>query len=671
MNVGIGIDTGGTYTDAVAYDFDRQEILGAAKALTTRGDLAQGILRALDALPAASVRQARVIALSTTLATNACVEDRGGRARLIFLGGNRTVIDRYGAEYGLPPARDMYVQDSHTTFSGGSDGRMDWDAFRRAVAAGFDNLDGVGIVEDNAVRNSAAVEKQARDVFLQLHDLPVVCGHELFNELNVLQRAASTLLNARLVPVVRAFLTAIRAALRQRGVEAPMVIVRSDGGLMSEAYAHTRPVETLLSGPAASVLGSARLTGEENCVVVDMGGTTTDIALVERGLPVRAVDGVRVGRWKTFVSGLFVRTFGLGGDSAIHYTDADIRLEPYRVTPLCVAAARHPRVKETLRALAAGGVRHSRFLHEHYLLVRDIADSPRYSDQEKAFCAALRQGPLSLREAAQAVPGWDLYNLHAGRLVADGAVQVCGLTPTDIMHIRGDFTAYDVEAARLAAAYVAANTGMTVPGLCARVYDAVIQSMYTHIVRALLEHQDPQCARHGVGPETERLISRCYDCARSGRELPLRIDLSTRYALTGVGAPIRVFLPEVARLLGTRAVTPPHHEVANALGAVVGHVVATESVDIRPILEIDNANAYRVYGGGETREFREKADAEAFAVEQARGAAYAEAVRRGAQGEITVTSEVTDHRAQARDSVVYLGARAVAQAVGTIARTPR
>ena len=123
--------------------------------------------------------------------------------------------------------------------------------------------------------------KNARELFEERSDLPVVCGHELFQELNSLQRAASTLLNARLVPVIREFLAAIRTALAARGIAAAVVIVRSDGGLMSEEFAHIRPVETLLSGPAASVLGSAQLPRQPNCVVVDMGGTTTDIALVK------------------------------------------------------------------------------------------------------------------------------------------------------------------------------------------------------------------------------------------------------------------------------------------------------------------------------------------------------------------------------------------------------
>ena len=100
MKLGIGIDTGGTYTDAVIYDFESQAIWGTAKSRTTHYDLTIGILGAIDNLPLPLVQQAEVISLSTTLATNACVENKGGRAKLIFFGGDRKVLEQYGAHMG-------------------------------------------------------------------------------------------------------------------------------------------------------------------------------------------------------------------------------------------------------------------------------------------------------------------------------------------------------------------------------------------------------------------------------------------------------------------------------------------------------------------------------------------------------------------------------------------
>jgi len=666
MKIGIGIDTGGTYTDAVVYNFENKEILGTSKALTTKQDLSIGILAALDALPQESLKQAEIISLSTTLATNACVEDKGGSAKLIFLGGDANVIDRNGKNYGLPPAAEMYIQESFTKFTGEIDRDVDWDAFRTNIQTEFDGLDGVGIIEINAMRNSAVIEKKAKEIFQTAHDMPVVCSHELFNELNCLQRGASALLNARLVPVIRDFLRAIKQAMAARGINAQIVIVRSDGGLMSEEFAHVRPVETLLCGPAASVLGSAHLTTTPDNIVVDMGGTTTDIAFIRSNVPVSVVDGVRIGKWKTFVNGLYIKTFGLGGDTAVHYNDAGVFLEDYRVVPMCVAAATHPQIIGNLKNIDEH--RHSMYLYEHYILVRDIADinkNPRYTEEEKVFCAALANGPLILREACAAVPGKDIYTIDTSRLLKEGVVQLCGLTPTDIMHIKGDFAKFPAEASRLAAEYVASNVGISVEELCDQVYNLIKRKLYVNITKALLENNDPYYMKHGISTDIERLISESYD---TSAQSSFAFNFTTNFTLTGVGAPIHIFLPDVAKKLGTKAITPKHCEVANALGAIVGNIHATSVVEVRAAYDAGGITGYTVYGSTATQEFATQQEAEAFALEEAKTAARDEAVRRGASGEVAVTVKLNAQEADTRNGLLYLGSRATAHAVGGLAR---
>jgi len=660
MKIGIGIDTGGTYTDAVVYDFENKKILGTSKALTTKQDLSVGILAALDALPQESLKLAEIISLSTTLATNACVEDKGGSAKLVFLGGDANVIDRNGKNYGLPPASEMYIQESFTKFTGEIDHDVDWGAFNTNIKTEFEGLDGVGIIEINAMRNSAVIEKKAKEIFQAAHDMPVVCSHELFNELNCLQRSASALLNARLVPIIRDFLRAIKQAMAARGINAQIVIVRSDGGLMSEEFAHVRPVETLLCGPAASVLGSTHLTNTPDNIVVDMGGTTTDIAFIRDNVPVSVVDGVRVGKWKTFVNGLYIKTFGLGGDTAIHYHDSDVFLEDYRVVPMCVAAAAHPQIIENLKKLDEH--RHSMYLHEHYILVRDIENinkNPRYTAEEKVFCAALVNGPLILRQACAAVPGKDMYTMDTSRLQKEGVVQLCGLTPTDIMHIKGDFAKFPAEASRFAAEYVAGNVGISVEELCANVYDLIKRKLYVNIVKALLENNDPHYMKHGTSIDIERLIGEGYDTAIQS---PFAINFTTNFILTGVGAPIHIFLSDVAKKLGTKAITPKHCEVANALGAIVGNIHATSIVEVRAAYDAGGITGYIVYGSTATREFATQEEAEAFALKEAKTSARDEAVRRGASGEVSVTVKLNAQEANTKNGLLYLGSQVSAHA---------
>ena len=665
MKLGIGIDTGGTYTDAVLYDFESRIIFGSAKALTTKNDLSIGILGAIDGLPAALVRQAEVISLSTTLATNACVEDRGGQAKLIFFGGNRDVIERNGKQYGLPPADEILLQDSFTSFSGESKQEPDWVKFEEDISHGFDGLDGVGILEMNSMKDGGAVEKKAKELFRKKYDIPVVCGYELFSELNSLRRGASTLLNAGLFPVIREFLESVKKALAIRGIHpSSLVIVRSDGSLMSEEFASLRPVETLICGPAASAIGCMRLTGEKNCIVVDMGGTTTDIALIRDGKTVPIRGGVSIGRWKTFVNGLYVRTFGLGGDTAVHYEGRKLYLEEYRVTPLCVAAAKYPSVTENLRRMEPK--KHTRFLYEHYMLIRDIEDSTRYTEDEKVLCRVLRERPLPIAEAAAAV-GKDIYSLRPERLIHDGVIQICGFTPTDVMHLRGDFTQYDAEASRLGAEFIAFNLECDAEELCTRVYDEVRKKMYVNIVKALLENRYPDYMKNGFSADVERFILDNYEAGKNGvHNEMLSAMFRTDYALVGMGGPIHVFLDDVAALLGTRSVIPEKHEVANALGAVMSNVSVTVSIEILPDNSPEGTVGHIVYGKNGRTFFKELADAIASARAEAEERAVEEARNRGAAGEIAVTSSSRADDAEMRDGAVYLGTVVTAYASGTM-----
>ncbi len=663
-NLGIGIDTGGTYTDAVLYDFDRQSVVGKAKALTTKEDLALGITEALDRLPDLENRPPRIISLSTTLATNACVEKRLGQAKLVFFGGNQDNIDRYGAGFGLPPSRDIVLVPCHSSYSEGKVYSVDWHAFDQALNNGLKDQDGIGIIELYSMRNGAVVEKEAKTRVEKSLGIPAVCGYELVSELNCLQRGASTLVNAGLFPTIRRFLEAIKASLAKRRLKAPVVIVRSDGNLMSEAFATLRPAETLLSGPAASVVGGVELSGARDCVIVDMGGTTSDLAIVRDGSPLKAANGINIGGWKTGIKGLYIRTFGLGADSAVHYDSDGPVLENYRVTPWCMAAAGRPELKAELRRQTAEFPRHTRFIHEGFILARDISAHPRYNDWEKRFCEALRQGPLLLGQAAAAV-GKDEYTLDVSRLIQDEVVHVFGLTPTDIMHLRGEFNRYDAEASALAADFVANSVGMDREELGGWIYREVCRRLYVNIVATLLEHENPAYAKEGAGEWAAEMALDFYRRRQDQNGCGfLQGVFTTALPLVGVGAPIHVFLNEVAAMLGTRAIIGEHAEVANALGAVVGQVHAEKSIEIRADYNTEGINGYTVFGESAILSFKERPEAESWALREAERAARDEAFRRGARGDLLVNSHLEARDGLSRDGAIHLGSRAIAYAVG-------
>jgi N-methylhydantoinase A/oxoprolinase/acetone carboxylase beta subunit len=668
MRIGIGIDTGGTYTDAVMYDFDAKGILYSVKAQTTKEDLSVGIGNALDGLPIDLLKKAELISLSTTLATNACVENKGGRAKLLFIGVDKKIVDWVGAGYGLPNVEEMLFLHGKTNSKGEIVEEPDWSALLTESKDWIKDASAVAIVDIDAMDNSAVLEKRARELINTEYGIPAVCGHELFSDLNSIKRGASILLNARLIPLINDFINATKSALARREISAPVVIVRSDGSLMSEKFAAQRPVETLLCGPAASVIGGLSLTNEKDSLIIDMGGTTTDVAIIKAGIPKKARDGINVGKWSTFVRGLFVDTFGLGGDSAVRFDgNGRLVLEPSRLMPLSVAADRWPSITEKLRSLVHTTKKHPLLLHEFFYLINDISDNSNYSKREIAFCKALQGGPLILRDAAEAI-GTDIYNMEMHRLEEEGVVMRCGLTPTDIMHMKGDFARFNAEAAKLGAEFVASCVDVSPDALSDMVYDSMKKKLYINIVRVLIEDQYPSLRKSGLGNEIKTLISESWEMAKDGGKLGFfGLSFRTPAVLVGIGAPTHIFLPDVAKALGTRCVIPGNAGVANALGAVLGQITATCEIEIKPQYSIEGIEGYIVFGKTRNSYVTDKDAAVEIGLREARTEARNEAARRGASGDITLTSRVIMNAAEASNKTeVLFGITVSAMAIGGI-----
>jgi N-methylhydantoinase A/oxoprolinase/acetone carboxylase beta subunit len=674
MKIGIGIDTGGTYTDAVIYDFEAKKILSSAKALTTKDDLSKGITEALTSLDRELLKKADIAALSTTLATNACVEGKGGRAKLLFIGLDGSTLERVGKSYGFSSADDLFCCGGSGTFDGKTAPKPDWDRIKEDTKDWLRDAEGLGIVELYAMNNGAVAEREGKKLFADLLDIPVVCGSELFSGLNSVQRGSGTLLNAKLVPIIKDFLAAIKTSFKRLGIKAPVVIVRSDGSLMSEEFSKRRPVETILCGPAASILGGMELSERKNSIIIDMGGTTTDISIVRNSQPVKARDGISIGSWKTFVKGVFIDTFGLGGDSAIRHEGMSFRIDTDRVIPISLLAKSHPSVKNELKSLLASNTGHTKPIHEFYTLVKDIKDKTGWTEGEKRFCRALKAGPLTLRAAAS-IAGTDIYKLDVKRLETEGVVLRAGLTPTDIMHIKGDFSNYDTEAAVLAARFVMRCSGRDdskkaeLDAFCNEVYDRVKKKLYCNIVRILLQDKYPSLRRDGLTSQLEELISHRWDEFRdkpgAGSGPFFISDFKVNASLVGIGAPIHIFLPDVALALGTDCVIPENAGVANAVGAVVGNIAASVEVEVRPNHTPGGIKGFYVSTSEENIYVYSRDEAVNIAREKAKELALTEAKDRGVMGDITIELEEENFTGRAaREQVLDLGTRVNATAIG-------
>ena len=665
MAIGIGIDTGGTYTDAVIYDFSNNNVICSSKALTTHEQLETGIINALSLLNQTYFSQVEIVALSTTLATNACVENKGGRAKLMFFGVDKKVFDMVGVNYGLTDKNDVYLCESSSDFNGSKAIEPDWDNLFDNLSDWLCDAQGLGIVEVFAMNNGAMLEKRAKEKVLERYDIPVVCGHELFYELNSIQRGSSTLLNAKLIPIIQQFIESIKKALSDKNIKAPIAIIRSDSTKMSEEYSRMKPVETILSGPASSVTGGIAMTGEKNCLIIDMGGTTTDISIVKDGVPLNADSGIKIGSWKTFVHGVFIDTFGLGGDSAIRVEHGKIVQQPQRMIPLCIAASKWPYINQELETLLDSGKFHSYPLYEFLHLQKEITNKSIYAKDELELCDLLKGGPMLYEKAALAL-NRDIYTLNTKRLESEGIIIRIGLTPTDIMHIKGDYSQFDERASKIAVEYVLAcmreeiGIDMTEEEFCDAVYDTVKLKLYENIVRILLNDKYPDNFKNGLNEQLLTLIRSSYN-DKLQNDLPIMFH--TNYSLVGIGAPTHIFLPDVAKALGTRCVIPENAKVANAIGAVVSNIRSIYQIELRP--EYDGS--FLVFGPEGKHIENDIESALEYAKKAAEEAAIKDARLKGITDNFTVDTEVITKIAQAkRGKEIDLGTTVIATVSGKI-----
>lgn len=649
MKLGIGIDTGGTCTDAVLYDYESKKVIASAKALTTRQDLSIGIQNALKGLPADLVSQVQTLALSTTLATNACVEEKGGRAKLILYGTDISYAMRVIGKNGSVSEDDLICYDSRTTCDGEIRNMPEWEDMLQKLQTGLKDCQAAAVVEIYSRQTGAVLEQTTRKLLLEHMDLPVVCGYEMFHELDFIKRGASCLLNARLIPVIDTFLKAVSQSAARAGITCKPVIVRSDGSLMSREFARLRPVETLLCGPVASLMGARELTSTDHAVIVDMGGTTTDVAILKNGEPLRVNGGIHIGNWNTFVKGLFVDTFALGGDSGVRITPTEgIHLDNRRVIPLCIMAETCPYIEQELQEMVQFEVTSTRSIHEYYILQQDIDELPGFSPEEHQICRALKERPLNMRDLCEAIH-IPVYNLDTVHLESENIIMRAGLTPTDIMHICGDYTAYNDRVSRYGAEVLANCAGTTVEKLCEQVYDMVKEKLYSNLVRILLEQQFSWIRREGLSPQLNQLIheswlqhtSRLSDNDKKSSSFSRTGSFSrnfllplfhTDFVFIGIGGPIHIFLQDVAEAFGARAIIPEHAAVANAIGAAVCQVAFTLTMRVTPAYnEYGGVIRYTVFSPGDVREFPpdELDAAKKYAGKRAIICAEEEAIKRG------------------------------------------
>ena len=336
----VGIDVGGTYTDAVLIDQGRA--IRQVKVASLHNQVLKSILNALDEiLHGISPQQIERVAFSTTLVTNAIVQGTMERAGLFIMPGPGA--DWQGRLAGEPMVLSGVVDHR---------GRVRQDTSEQEVRQASRRMEQTKVFAVSgkfAVRNPAQEKRVADWIAEEREPLYVACGSEVSGNLNFIRRTNSAYYNAAVWPRFQEFADAAASALHARGIQAPLLILKADGGTLPLAKARELPVESIFTGPAASALGVMALCPPGvPAVSLDIGGTTTDIALWRGGAPLMDAKGAAVGKYLTAVRTFRLRSIGLGGDSWLRREDGELRIGPERQGPAMALGGPEPTLTDAL-----------------------------------------------------------------------------------------------------------------------------------------------------------------------------------------------------------------------------------------------------------------------------------------------------------------------------------
>lgn len=635
----LGIDTGGTYTDA-ALCRETSEGLRmqcSAKARTTKENLTIGIRNAVAGLDRELLKNVARVSLSTTLATNACVEDMGGEVKLVLITADKPLNRQAYIDYGLPEPEQIVFLPEKMSAQGIIQERMTREEIKEKLAPVCRTGVCVAVSGLFSTRNPE-LEQEAAEIAAEL-GAKVICGKDVApGQLNYLRRAATALLNGRLQPLIRDFLESVKKALKEFELDVPIDIVRSDGSLMNHAFALEYPVETLLCGPAASVAGVMNLLEDDikDYIIADIGGTTTDLSIVRKGQAVRTEEGVNIGSYRTSVQSVFVETLGLGGDTRI-YADKSghLALDTNRAIPLCVLAFECPEIKEELRQMLADPYTPV-YIYEYRVLARKPQEEELavLTEKEKLLCEYLAKSPRNIKDCAK-VMDRDMYVFNSTHLEQMGLVRKAAFTLTDVLHLEGEFRAFDLEASLIGAEIFSEFLKEDIEEICRKARELAVLRLYKAIVRMCIHKDQPKLKQM-----EEAGIDRMIETAFYGGEL-IQTAFHLPVPLVGVGAAARAFLGDVAEKLGTEAILPEAAPVANAIGAAASVVRAQVSLEIYVDRE-ESKPRYLIMGVGNERMFASYEEAMEAAESIAKKRAEELARARGILGALKFT--VTDSR---------------------------
>ncbi len=533
----IGIDTGGTYTDAVLLDRETGRVLAKAKKPTTHFALARGTGEALAALLAesgADPAKIHSVCISSTLATNSVVENKGARVAVIVIG--------YVKHFKLPVTAVVFVKGGHN-IHGQEEEPLDIEYLVSLVEGLKNEVDAYGICSAMSMHNPAH-ELVAEEAIAMLDPKPVFSSHRISRLTGMQERAATAGLHAKLMPIMDSFVRGVQEAMARQGLTCPMVVVGGNGRPLAADRAITEAAMTVASGPACTAhFGAAQ--GENECLVIDVGGTTTDIAMIAASRPLIAADGCQIGLWKTHIEAVDMHTAGIGGDSHVHIDEhGKLSIGPSRVTPLAMAGAEMPAPGDWLGTANRGRL----------IVLRPEAENE-LPDNEltKLLREADRLTPATIRERTGL--GGVPLDIQLEQLTRRQQIFECGFTPTDALHVLEAIDLGDRAAAVEGAEILGRAMNLSGRKFAELVVSTTSELIENMIIDYIIQHYWKNTLTGFISTRKNHPV--------------LGVEFSLKIPLIGIGAAARYFLPTVAERLKTTVSFPENCEVGNAVGAAM------------------------------------------------------------------------------------------------------
>lgn len=419
----IGLDVGGTHTDVVL--IGPEGPMREVKVLTDRADLFKSVLCGLEKITEGiDTKLIKRAVLSTTLTTNAIVTDQVESVGMIVLAGP-----------GIDPM-SYKTCEQYYCVSGSIDHRgrevagvVEDEVLRAAARMKVAGIKYVGVVGKFSTRNPSH-EIRVEKILIDYAFEKIFTGHRISGNLNFPRRIATTFLNASVYPIHSQFYSAVKKSLMEKGLSIPIHILKADGGTMNFNASIDFPGQTILSGPAASVMGAiTSAPKDEDVVVLDIGGTTTDIAVLINKSPVLEPLGIRLGKYKTLIRSLKTFSLGVGGDSLVQVKDGEIVVGPMRKGPAMAYGGKYPTPTDALFVLEKIENGDAAAAYDGIKSISDILGISVAAAAEKIFektCSLILLAADRLVEDINSKPVYTVHELLEGYVVRPTRILVLG-----------------------------------------------------------------------------------------------------------------------------------------------------------------------------------------------------------------------------------------------------